>query len=202
MTIESADRSWVFPVLRAIPAAIVALVITFTADHSTSLGFISLASVAASSGAILIVGALRGAYPRRSFLALGGLLVAGSVVALVLKDSGVASMLFLISALFAVTGILELAAGVLARATAPAARDWTFVGAISAVFALAMLVVPADFSHEISVEGKEVPPLTASVIAVGSLGAYCAIVAVYLVISGLSLKWAADPTTVGSTTHG
>ena len=62
-----------------------------------------------------------------------------------------------------------------------------------------MLLVPADFVDVISIPGKDVPPLTASVMVVGLLGAYAAIAAVYLVIAGLSLKWAPQAsTTVGS----
>lgn len=168
----------------------VALVITFLADHSAVLGFLALGSFGVASGAVIAVGALRGAYPLRPFLLQGLLLGIGGVVAFLGTQAGLPFLLFLTSALIGVTGIVELVTGLRARSRVAAARDWVFVGAVSALFALAVLLIPADFVQAITIPDKVVPPLTASVILVGAIGAYAAIVAVYLVIAGLSLKWA------------
>jgi uncharacterized membrane protein HdeD (DUF308 family) len=190
------DRAWLFPVLRAIPAAAVALAITFSADHSASLGYLALGSFATLTGIVVVVATLRAAYPPRPFLLQGALLVVGGVTAFIAAPAGLPVLLFLTTALFGATGIIELVAGLRARGRLAAARDWIFVGAASALFAIAVLLIPADFTQAISVPGKVVPPLTASVILVGGLGAYAAIVAVYLVIAGLSLKWAPRASTV------
>lgn len=181
--------------LRAVPAAVIALVITFSLDHSTRLGFLALGGLGVVTGAIHVVGALRGALPRASFLLQGALLVAGGTAAFLLSGARVETLLVLISALIGVTGIIELVAGLRARRSLPAARDWIFVGALSVVFAVAVLLVPADLVQVITVPDKDVPPLTASVVVVGLLGAYAAIAAVYLVIAGLSLKWAPPAST-------
>jgi len=177
-------------VLRALPAAAIALVITFSADHSAYLGLIALGSFAVFSGVIIVAGAVRGAYPRASFGVQGALLIAGGVIALVFNDAGLPFLLVLTSVMLGATGIIELVAGLRARRANPAARDWIFIGGFSTLFAGAVLLVPVDFVDVITIPDKVVPPLTASVMLVGLLGAYAAIVAVYLVIAGLSLKWA------------
>ena len=181
--------------LRALPAAVVALVITFSADHSAYLGLIALGAFAVFTGAILIGGAVRGAYPRAPFGAQGALLIVGGAVALVFNDAGLPFLLVLTSIVLGVTGVIELVTGIRARGTLAGARDFIFVGGVSILAAVAVLLVPADFVDVITIPGKEVPPLTASIMVVGLLGAYAAIVAVYLVIAGLSLKWAPQAST-------
>ena len=185
-------RYWILVAARALPAAIVAIVITFSADHGVRLGALSLGVFAVITAAIVIPTAaleLTGVV-RTLVLAEGVVLAIGALLAFIGLGGQIAYLLFLTVALFVVSGALELAAGLKARGTFAAARDWTFVGGLSIVFGLAMLLIPVDYSQPISVPDKVVPNLTASVIVVGSLGAYAAIVAVYLVIAALSLKWA------------
>lgn len=193
-------RPWLLVLLRAATAVVLALVVTFSAEHSPQLGFVTLAVFGAASGGILIVGAVRGEFDR-AFLAVGTASLVGAAVACVLIGAGVATLLFVVSAFFAVTGILELVIGLRVRSN-PASRDWIFVGALGAVLAVVTLFVPADFRQAITLSdpGKVVPDLTASTIVVGLLGAYWAIVGVYLAIAGLSLKWAKS--TAGSTVRG
>ena len=190
------DRVWLFPVLRAVPAAAVALVITFTADHSVLLGYLALGGFALTTGAVILVGALRSGRRHNEILCQGLLLVAGGVIALLFTQLGLVYLLFLTSVLIGGSGILELTAGLRARSREASARDWVFVGAASALYAVLVLLIPADFLQQVGAPGAGFPPLTASVILVGSFGAYAAIVAVYLVIAGLSLKWAPRASTV------
>jgi uncharacterized membrane protein HdeD (DUF308 family) len=74
----------------------------------------------------------------------------------------------------AVTGILELLAGLRLRGRTAAARDWIAAGALTALLALVFVLLPLD-------------PVT----AVGLLGAYLVVLGVLLLIGGFSLKWAA-----------
>ena len=166
------------------------------ADHSATLGFLALGGFALGTGVIVLIAALRGAYPRGPFLLQALLLLIGGVFALVSTREEVPALIALASVIVGASGIIELVTGLRSRGRLAAARDWVFVGAISALFAVIVLLVPADFSQAITIPDKVVPPLTASVILVGSLGAYAAIVAVYLVIAGLSLKWAPQASTV------
>lgn len=199
MTTPLAQRAWIYVLLRAGVAAALALAVTFSADHSAQLGATVLALFAGVTGVVVVTGVARGAYPR-AFLAQCVVYLAGTIAAAAVMGAGVSALLFLVSAFFAVTGILELVIGLRSRSN-PASRDWILVGALGAVLALAVLLVPADFRQVITLPDptKVVPDLTASTIVVGLLGAYWAIAAVYLAIAGLSLKWA--KTTVGSENH-
>jgi len=197
------ERYWVLLIARAVPAAILALVITFAQDHSASLGHIGLGLFAIVSGAVLLAGNARmlvASAARTLFLAQGAVLVVGGIVSLATVGTGLPLLLFLVSALFAVTGVLELINGLRARGTSVLAREWIFVGGVSMLFAIAVLFIPVDYSQAITIPDKVVPNLTASTILVGALGAYTAIVAVYLVIAGLSLKWAQHPVDIDATT--
>ena len=177
--------------------------ITFAQDHSASLGHIGLGLFAIVSGAVLLAGNARmlvASAARTLFLAQGAVLVVGGIVSLATVGTGLPLLLFLVSALFAVTGVLELINGLRARGTSVLAREWIFVGGVSMLFAIAVLFIPVDYSQAITIPDKVVPNLTASTILVGALGAYTAIVAVYLVIAGLSLKWAQHPVDIDATT--
>ena len=188
-----ASRPWGVSILRAGPSAVLALVITFSADHSTTLGFVGVGAWALATAIVLAYGAMRRLLPRSVFVAHAALLAAGGVAALVFSTQPVAVLLFLVGTLLGVTGALELVGGIVLRRSAEA-RDRIFVGGVTALTAIAVLLIPADYNQVISIPDKVVPPLTASVIVVGLFGAYCAILAVYLVIAGLSAKWAPDET--------
>jgi uncharacterized membrane protein HdeD (DUF308 family) len=168
---------WVVPVLRAIPALLVGLIVAFTEDHSPRVGLIGFGVFAVVSGAVLLGGSLRTVTDR----VVRGALVAESVIALasgtaavLLWDSGIGVLLFVVTVYAALTGVLELYAGLRARGAAPA-RDWVSVGAYTAVAAIVFVLIPPD-----------------PILATGLIGAYVIVLGVFLVIAGLSLKWAAD----------
>nr|BFF16039.1 hypothetical protein GCM10025699_73420 [Microbacterium flavescens] len=135
--------------------------------------------------------------------------VVGVVVgalALVFAQSGLPVLVALVIAWALVTGALELVAGLRRRGRSPLARDWTTVGAITLVLGLVFLVVPPDYSQQLGGIEEIDGVLTSSTVLVGLLGAYGALIGVFLVIAGLSLKWqttttdpAATPTDIGST---
>ena len=178
---------------RAAPALALALVITFTADHSASLGYLTFGIFAAVAGAILTASALRrGAHgvTRTVTLAQGLITVLAGIVSLSLPAGGLPFFVFLLSAFAAITGFLELYLGVRSRRRDRSARDWIFVGALTAVLAIVVLLVPPEFQQAFIGPDNVARELTASIIIVGALGAYWAILGVYLVIAGLSLKWA------------
>jgi hypothetical protein len=194
------DRYWVYLIARAVPAALVAVFITFSADHSVTVGWIALAVLGVVSGAVSALGSHRmlSGSPRTRLVQHGLVLALGGAVAAYGAVSGLALTAFTTAlvVVFVLSGALELIAGLRSRGSTAVARDWIFLGAASIVFGLAVLLVPTDLSQAITVPGKEVPNLTASVVVVGALGAYAAIVAVFLVIAGLSLKWAKHPDAV------
>lgn len=186
---------WYVPVARAVPAALAAVVITFTADHSPSLGFVTFGLFAVLSG--LVVGVLgfftlaTGAL-RSISVAQGGLTVTAGAVALLWPGAGLGFLLFLLSLWAALTGFLELYAGVSARHRHAASRDLIFIGALTVCFALVVLVVPPGLQQQYTGPDGVDRVLSSSVVIVGAFGAYGAIAAVYLLIAGLSLKWGTD----------
>ncbi len=200
---------WLVFIGRAVVAAVVALAITFSADHSALLGFRLFGAFALVAGALAIAANLR-LLERgiaRSFLVAQGIVSAVlGIVALVTSGGSTAYLLFLLGAWAVFTGVLELYVGIRSRRAALLqARDWIFAGGLTLLFAVAMLLIPASYSQHFTGPDGVARVLTAAVVAVGILGAYTAILAVYLVIAGLSLKWGtqhavapAPPATEGS----
>ncbi|WP_232497671.1 HdeD family acid-resistance protein [Agromyces humatus] len=174
---------WVVPVVRGLLAAVAAVVITFSQNHSPEFGTLVFGVWAVVSG--LIVGALSLRFVTargiRSLFAINAVVtVVAGLLALTVPGGGLPFLLYLVSVWAAVTGFVELFAGLSARGREAAARDWIAVGALTAILAIVFLLLPPD-----------------AVTAVGLLGGYLVIVGVYLIIGGLSLKWAAAPVEPG-----
>ena len=176
-------RYWVVPVVRGLFALVAAAVITFSQSHAPELGLLVFGVWAIVSG--LVVGALsmrlvadRGI---RSLFVVNAVATAAAGLLAVTVPGGLPFLLYLVSVWAAVTGFVELYAGLRARGRTSAARDWIAAGAFTAVLAIVFLLMPPD-----------------AVTAVGVLGAYLVILGVYLVIGGFSLKWAAAPRAAAS----
>jgi len=182
-TAPERTQYWVVPVVRGLLALVPAAVITFSPNHSPELGLLVFGAWAIASG--LVVGALtlrliddRGI--RSLFLVTAIATVAAGLLAVTVPGA-LPFLLYLVSIWAAVTGFVELYAGLRARGRTSAARDWIAAGAFTAVLALVFLLLPPD-------------PVT----AVGLLGGYFVILGVYLVIGGFSLKWAVAPDAAAS----
>lgn len=178
---ESNARYWPVPIIRAVPALVATLVITFSQDHSAHLGLIVFGGFAIVSGALLAGFSLQ-RMPRgtaRSLVVGQGVLgVLAGVGALLLNAAGVGVFLYLVSVWAAVTGFLELYNGVRVKPGNALSRDWLIGGAMTAIMAIVFLLIEPD-------------PVT----AVGLFGAYAAILGVYLMIAGFSLKWGSQAPT-------
>lgn len=195
---------WYVPVARAVPAIALAVVVTFSADHSAPLGYVTFGIFAVVTGAILVASGLRlGAVGivRSVTLAQGIVTVLAGIISLAVTTGGLPFFVFLVTAFAAITGFLELYLGLRGRGRDRSARDWVFVGTLTALLAIVVLLVPPGFAQAFTGPDGVERQLTASVIVVGALGAYWAILGVYLVIAGLSLKWAVDPETAPATTE-
>jgi uncharacterized membrane protein HdeD (DUF308 family) len=145
-------RYWTVPVARAVVAFVPAGVITFTADHSAQFGLLVFGAFALVSGLVTALLSWR------------------TVPALALHAGGLGFFLYLVTVWAAVTGVLELFAGLRVRGRGQVTRDWLVVGVLTAVFALIVLLIPPH-----------------AVVSVGLLGAYLVITGVYLAIAGVSL---------------
>lgn len=177
---------WVVPVVRGLLALVPAAVITFSPNHSPDLGLLVFGAWAIASG--LIVGALSmrllAARGIRSLFVVNAVVTVVAGLLAVTVPGGLPFLLYLVSVWAAVTGFVELYAGLRSRGRTPAARDWIAVGAFTAVLAVVFLLLPPD-----------------AVTAVGLLGGYLVILGVFLLIGGFSLKWALAPAPVSSRTE-
>jgi uncharacterized membrane protein HdeD (DUF308 family) len=186
---------WYVPIARAVPAVIFAIVITFSADHSASLGLVTFGLFGLVSGAVILVAALRSpraGVERPLLLVQGGLAIVAGAASLAVPGAGLPYLVFVLTAFAVVTGFLELYLGLHGR-RAGYGRDRIFLGALTVLLAIAVFLVPPGFVQSFTGPDGVARALTASVIVVGLLSAYWAIAGVYLVIAGLSLKWGAEP---------
>ncbi len=183
--------TWYLPLLRAIPALALAAVITFTPDHSSPLGLVALGAYGIVAGAVLVWSGVRSQGVERAILiAQGGILELVGIVALFTIGGGLPYLVFLLSGVAAITGLLELYLGLRGG---PLRRDRLFAGGLTLLLAIAVLIVPPGLEQTTTGVDGPTGVLTASTIVVGLLGAYLAVVGVYLVIAALSIKWAAAP---------
>lgn len=188
--------SWYAPLSRAIPALVLAGVVTFSADHSPALGLITFGIFAAATGAVIMAFAIRSPAGTARVLQLtqGVVTLVAGIVSLAMIAGGLPFFVLVLTAFAVVTGFLELYLGLRSRRTDRSARDWIFTGGLTVLLAIIVLLVPPGFVQTFEGPDGVVRELTASVIVVGTLGAYWAILGIYLVIAALSLKWAPDDT--------
>jgi len=166
---------WSVAVGRALIAVIPAAIITFNRDHSAELGLFVFGAFALASGLLLLLTVRRtlpDATDRGLFLMHGIVSIVAGAVALGFHAGGHGMLLFVVSLWGAVTGFLEIYAGIRVRNRPPPAKDWLYTGVATAGLALLFLLLPPN-----------------PVVSVGLFGAYLVFIAVFLPIAGLSLKW-------------
>ncbi|RDH98714.1 hypothetical protein DEU32_105311 [Curtobacterium sp. AG1037] len=195
-SVDDADkraRYWPIPVLRAVPAAVVAVVITFSANHAAGYGLVLFGVVVLVDAVVLAVAGTRrltdDPRSRRTTLVHAGIDVVAAVAAFVTSGLGLPAFIAVVVAWAVLTGALELTQGLRARGRSPFARDWTTIGGLTLLLAVAFLLTPPDYSQRLGGIEKVSGTLDASIVLVGLLGAYLAIAAVFHVIAGLSHKW-------------
>ncbi|GAB3633262.1 hypothetical protein GCM10027421_26150 [Microbacterium shaanxiense] len=174
--------------LRALFAAASALMITFSSDHSAAVGFAVFGGFVAASGFILLLGAWLAvpAGSRWPLILLGVIDVLTAIVSGVPTWRTDAVFFVVVIIWAAATGLVELIAGLRARRTDPTAKDSITVGALGLLLAVVLLIIPAGYSLQYSVDGAGALTLTGIILAVGMVGGYTAIVAVFLAIAGFS----------------
>lgn len=160
-------------ILRAIPTLIAACVITFSGNHGAVLGlvvFLSFAFLVAPTLLLTIVivpltGVSRTMVGIQSIATIS----AGAVAAASLTG-GLTALTLTMSIWAAITGAVELYAGIRCADRA-VGREWLVLGGFTAIFAIVEAVLPLN-----------------DVYAVGIFGAYAMIVGLFLVIAGISLR--------------
>jgi hypothetical protein len=164
------------------------LLITFTADHSAAFGLLVLGGLGLASALALALGAwsLQHGEPTRT-LGFGLAIIAALAgsAALLSTGAGLPLLLLIAGGYALLSGAFEFIWGLRHRGSPatggqhqgshPLSRDAMTAGAATVVFALVLALVSDPVS------------------AVGFLGAWAVVLAVYLVIAGLSTRWSAHP---------
>ena len=223
MTTASSDRTFDVrhvQLARAAFAALAAVMITFSPDHSALVGMSVFSGFAIATGLVLLL-AVWLVYPagrRWPAATLGGVALAAGMTAGLSPLRTVTGFFGIVIAWAFVSGILELIAGLrglrgrtarrdIAPGVADArpavdpgprsdSRDAVAIGALSVVLGVALALVPAGYSLQYTIEeAHQTFTLTGITIGVGIFGAYAAIVAVYLGIAGFSPRKEAPVTT-------
>lgn len=203
-------------IARAAFAALAALMVTFSPDHSAPVGVAVFSGFAIATGIVFLL-AVWLVYPagrRWPAVVLGAAaLVAGMFGGLPLFRT-ITGFFTVVIAWAVVSGAVEAISGWRAlrhakrpetrarRAVAPGvvdarplaapwpvseARDAVVIGIATLALAVALLFVPTQYAWQYTIaEAHETFTLTGITIAVGIFGAYAAIVAVYLAIAGFS----------------
>lgn len=185
-------RYWPVPILRAIPFLVLGMVITFVNNHSAVIGMTVFGATTLAGGLALGLGSwkwLSDPSSRTLALVQGAVGVIFGAVALSFSTGGLPMLVALVTGWALLSGVLELVTGLRRRRTSGLARDWMLLGGITVLLAVIYLIVPTDYSKELGGIEKIRGTLTSSTILVGLVGAYGALVGIFLVIQGLSLKW-------------
>lgn len=196
---------------RAAFAAIAALMITFSPDHSAAVGGAVFSGFAIATGLVLLLAVWLVFPARRRWPAatIGALAVVAGMVSGLYPLRTVTGFFVIVIVWALASGALELIAGWrglasggarreivpgVADARPPAAvwprseaRDAIVVGAVTVLLGIALLFVQPAYALDYTIEeAHETFTLTGITIGVGLFGGYAAIVAVYLGIAGFS----------------
>lgn len=185
---------------RAGIAAIAAIMVTFSPDHSAAVGLSVFSGFAIVTGLIELVAAWL-TYPagRRVVpILLGALSVVAGMLAGILVWRSTTFFLVLVISWALVTGLIE-AIGALRERRSPVlraeARDSLIVGVFTVLLGLGLLLVPAQYALTYRIAEADAEfTLTGITIAVGIFGGYAAIIAVFLGIAGFSPRRVATAT--------
>jgi hypothetical protein len=181
---------------RAAFAAVAALMVTFSADHSASVGLAVFSGFALVSGLIFALAAWLVAPDgwRWPYVLTAAVAVLTGLAGGIPAWRSTPLFFVLVIAWGVLTGTVELIAGIRSRRIARAehvpapdgARDAILIGSLGLALAVALVCVPSTYALRYSIAAAGSFTLTGITLAVGIFGAYAAIVAVFLGIAGLS----------------
>ncbi|GAA1955660.1 acyl-CoA synthetase [Microbacterium deminutum] len=200
-------------IARAAFAALAAIMVTFSPDHSAVIGM-SIFSGFAITTALAFFAAVWLVYPsgrRWPAMLLGTTALIAGMAGGLAPLRTIPGFFVTVIAWALISGVIELTAGwrelrhapgrarreiapgvvdagpYAAPGPASEARDGVVIGVITVILGLALLVVPTQYALRYTVaEAHQSFTLTGIIIGVGLFGGYAVIVAVYLAIAGFS----------------
>ncbi len=183
---------------RAAFAAVAALMITFSTNHSAVVGLSVFSGFALVTALIHMLAAWLAAPAgwRWPYVLLAAVAILTGMAGGVPAWRSTPLFFIVVIAWGALSGLVELLAGLRARRRARAgdapavvadgARDAILIGSLGLALAVGLLCVPTTYALSYSIAEAGSFTLTGITLAVGIFGAYAAIVAVFLGIAGLS----------------
>lgn len=173
---------WAFALL----SALAGLLITFSPDHSATIGLKTLSGFLTATALLSIAASWIVAKPGWRWpwmLIVTVNMIAGAVAYMPAVDN--ANGYFVVTLVWAaLLAIVLFAWGAqLRKAGSPRSRDAFFLSGLSALLAIALAIVPWHGAWPWQAEGDS-GTLTGITVGVGLFGAYAAIAAVYLAIAG------------------
>ncbi len=163
-----------FTALRAAVVAVLAVVVTFSADHTPAFGLAVFGVFALVQGAVIAAGARGFAVSRigRLLVVLRGavFVVVGALSVTLVGAATVGGLLAVEIAGFLAAGALEVLSGLRRADASPVSRDLITVGGLELLVGVMLAILLPD-----------------SIFAVGVLSAWGAVVAVYLGIAAASI---------------
>lgn len=200
------ERLWISTLARAVPALAVSLAITFSSGHTAAFGLAAFGILGLASGLLTGLEAIvfRDHPARALTLLRGAVSVVAGVVSLLFillpRDEGAADFTIVLASWAFATGALELGSAFAARragagrpaeGAAPAegyGRAGFVTGGLTILLGLVVALVPADLNQSFGSPDTVQGVLTASIQTIGFLGAYLALIGVFLVIEAVSLR--------------
>ncbi|MCM3613927.1 acyl-CoA synthetase [Microbacterium enclense] len=175
---------------RAAFAALAAVMVTFSSDHSAALGLAVFSGFALATGLVFALSAWL-VFPRDERM-VPVLLASVSIIAGLVASVGAwrtTGVFFAVVIGWAfVSGLIELLGALRDRKAGrtAGARDGVLIGILGLVLAVVLLLTPMQYALDYDITGAGSFTLTGITIAVGLFGGYAAVVAVFLAIAGFS----------------
>ena len=157
---------------RAVVAAVLAAVVTFSTNHDIpafDLGVLGVFAI--MFGLVTLAGVRPMRAGRALVVARAAVLVVGGATALALMGAGLAALVPLEALIFLLAGVLEVVSGLRRTGVPEVAGDAIVVGGLQVLVGVLLVVLDRN-----------------AILAVGVLGAWGAVVAVYLGIAAVSLR--------------
>lgn len=184
---------------RAAFAAIAAIMVTFSPDHSAAIGLSIFSGYAMATGLVLLAAGwfVYTVDTRWPTVVLGALFVIAGLASGVALFRSVTGFFVTVIIWALLTGLVETITGARdlraahglpkSDAARSESRDGLTVGILTIVLGLGLLFVPTQYALQYTIDDANATfTLTGIIIGVGIFGGYAAIVAVYLAIAGLS----------------
>lgn len=186
----AAPGLWPLVTARAAVLLLLGLVLTFAQDRSATLGLLTFGVAVLVLGALLLLGAGRGARAARGLSRLqAAALLAGGLASLAFAWAGPLVLVIVVAATALLSGGFELAAGLRARGVF--SRDQLLSGGLTVLLGVVVALVPPGYAAAFHGREPVSGVLTASVVVLGVVGAWAIIEGVFLGIAAVSLRDAA-----------